>query len=459
MAEEEIHGFDAATADALLALLGNQAAQQLPAMQVPGSTDLDDRPGVWVRNTANEAAPPFACLAVVTRNATASTDMADAGGIVLDIEKPSATYRELHLFNGMNEIPAGELGYVYLDQLTVLHDPGWTLATGDLGGPRSGYWTIHKDYSPIVAIRGTAIADSYIAAVTRIARNRIFPVTLGSSVTDGGTAASVSLPDGRTVSAVNKSGMTLTAGNATVYQSLHDGAWYLTGARSSGGGGGGGSPDVWHVTSDQDFGPTDTATGLSVPGTAGVDVTNWGYTAIETGDRILVWLDADDGQYYALRGPTVPRMFKATLGGSLSSSTGTISVSTTGALDGGSHPGSVTANNTYHLSGANTAPCLITEDYSSGSLAYLLVQVYHVVKTIVQDVDWSSPNLRKITQDITVMHQADPAAPSNVLTFTQVTYVEDVYDDTTALKQYVNTCYVVSAGTHSSESIITIDEC
>ena len=77
--------------------------------------------------------------------------------------------------------------------------------------------------------------------------SNIFPVGISGTVA-GGAPTSVTLPDGRTVSATNQTTATLSV-RGSVYQAQHNKQWYLTGAApGEEGGGGGESTDIKVVT-------------------------------------------------------------------------------------------------------------------------------------------------------------------------------------------------------------------
>ncbi|REK19176.1 MAG: hypothetical protein DWQ37_01935 [Planctomycetota bacterium] len=326
----------------------------------------------------------------------------------------------------------------------------------------------------------------------RTAHNRLYPVTLSGNVADGGTLA-VTLPDGRGVTATNWSGATLTAGRALAWQSFADGAWYLMGTRSGEAGGG----SVWHGTAVDAIAPGASAT-VALPDASQVEATNWSDDVpIAAGDKVLLWQDAHDANYYCLRagylrwyhalinmeGGLLPtdaaatidnatclsdgsnpaitsadnlyelhaddndeclivespgygtgyvlvqvdqrhrpaRWFRASMGVTLSAETASAAAATTAALDGGSHPGSITVKNLYGLAAANLSPVLVVEDRSSDPFApeYILVQVPHAVREVLTSVDWNSPELKKTPRDIVAIDGGSPKTPETVFTATE----------------------------------------
>lgn len=277
----------------------------------------------------------------------------------------------------------------------------------------------------------------------------VFHVTLSASVASGGTIA-VTLPTGLVVTATNQNPGTLDAGRATIYQDRSNQTWYLTAA-------GTGQDKTAIVTV---YGPTPQEATCLWPGK--IAVPNESATAYcsdqfpNGGDCWLVVLNSEGGStsatkaslsvgehylgrevgsiadvpVYAIRifSERGSRRFRASLGGTLLSATATLSVTTTAALDGGDHPGAVTAENYQHLSAANGSPCLIEEDWSIGSPGYLIYQVNHVVKTEVQGLFYDSDDriLQYRTQDITVMHQGDPSALIDLIVAERDEMVEEV---------------------------------
>lgn len=73
-------------------------------------------------------------------------------------------------------------------------------------------------------------------------RNMIWHVTIGSVA--AGASTSVTLGDGRSVTAINNGPNTLTAGGAACYQDVTDGLFYLATGGGSGGGGGSSIVDI-----------------------------------------------------------------------------------------------------------------------------------------------------------------------------------------------------------------------
>jgi hypothetical protein len=142
------------------------------------------------------------------------------------------------------------------------------------------------------------ISETDVYAI-RIENTFIHPVTLSGSVADGASIA-VTIPTG-SVSATNKSGQTLSPGNATAYRNQTDLAWYLTGAAAPSPG----TTEVWHAFSEEEIMPG-AAGDVLLPdvgiGVAGVvSATNWSnFSRILTEQRVLCWQDPTDDLYYCI---------------------------------------------------------------------------------------------------------------------------------------------------------------
>ncbi|MEX0675970.1 MAG: hypothetical protein WD063_02765 [Pirellulales bacterium] len=293
----------------------------------------------------------------------------------------------------------------------------------------------------------------------RCLQNRVYHVTyLGGGIAAGATG-SVTLPDGRTVTATNWSTDTTidTNDKCLCWQDFTNSAWYLVKS------GGGGTDRVWYGTAVDPMAPGATGTVTKSDSTT-PEATNWSDdVSIQTSDKIFIWLDSFDNNHYCIKsGGAVCRWFNATITGSpadLHSADASHQVTTYEALDGGAHPGVITGVNKYRLSGQVGDEVSIAQNLAAGT--YQIQQVRHVVKTLVQNIDWTSPNLRKTTQDVTVMHEAAPAAPANILTAVLTEYVVDVnynagtnalsYDTRQAL------VFVDAAGT-SGNAILTAQD-
>jgi hypothetical protein len=202
------------------------------------------------------------------------------------------------------------------------------------------------------------------------AHNRVYPVNTTGAVADGVTVA-VALPDGRTVTATNWSGAALSAGRAMAWQSFWNGNWYLMGAR--GGEPGGGS--VWWAFAVDDIDREASGTVL-LSSTDEVEAMNWSDDVdIKAGDRILVWQDAEDHEYYCLRAGYL-KWFHALVNmeGGFDPSNAAVTVDNVTCLSDGSTPAITAIDNVYNLTGADNDDCLFVESPEYGT-GYQLVQV------------------------------------------------------------------------------------
>lgn len=279
---------------------------------------------------------------------------------------------------------------------------------GDLTGTTSSKYAVEA--SGKTAPDGTIVFirnyhDYYIFSLP----SQIFAITIGSSVSAGSTIA-VTLPNGDSVNATNWTQQTFTSGNkVTVYQDSLSGLWYLVSAKNTDSEPTEGGCCLWSSTAFDDIAAGDVGT-VFLSDESEVEATNWSDDVDIVGnDKIHVYFDPYLEEYFIIKsggGDGGPRWFKGTLGSTLLVTDTTVSVTTTGALDGGSHPGSVTAINEYRLSAPNDSmPCLIAEDYSSEGEepTYLLVQVRHVARGIVVDVRMDGDDLKQDTKTISAL--------------------------------------------------------
>lgn len=241
----------------------------------------------------------------------------------------------------------------------------------------------------------------------RVLANRCYHVTIGSPGIGAGATGSVTLPspDGRTVTAVNWSSDTpLASGDKCLcWQDFTDSVFYLI---KSGGGGA-----IWHSTAFDDIAPGDTGT-VFLSDESEVEATNWSDDApIAANDKIHVYRDPVDDEYYAIKSGGGIRWFKGELTAKLDNTDPTASVNTLAALDGGDHPGEITADNYYGLAGTYPSPVLVTEDLSGteGSSGYILVQVRHVELDADEDVLMDGLDLKQKKRKHVVMTSKDQA--------------------------------------------------
>jgi hypothetical protein len=231
--------------------------------------------------------------------------------------------------------------------------------------------------------------------------NHCYHVTLGVAIGAGATG-SVSLPDGRVVTAKNWSAdTTLTVGDkCQCFQDLTDGLWYLVKTGSA--------TKIWHSLAIDDIAAG--ATGTVELSTGGeVEATNWsddvGITgSVEGGDKIHVYQDPFDSAYYAIKsggggGVVLCRTTLNTL--SVSDTTGT-TASDMERLDTGEvlESTGATVDNPLGLACVSGGEAIIAVDNTSGSAnGYTIMQVQHISQaTVINSLVDSTTNTSKIQQ-------------------------------------------------------------
>jgi hypothetical protein len=113
-------------------------------------------------------------------------------------------------------------------------------------------------------------------------------------------------------------------------------------------------------------------------------------------------------------------LFKGTLGGSLTNSSSTVSVSSLSAFGSGAAPtGSVTANNPLGLAGSSGDSCVVVQNNSSTSPTYDLLAVKQHVYTLVTDVAFDGTSEKQTKRDLVGMANAAAGSPATIWTGTE----------------------------------------
>lgn len=315
----------------------------------------------------------------------------------------------------------------------------------------------HADDKPVYAIR--------------IENNQIYHVTLSGNIAAGMTGT-VTLPinGGLAVTARNWSDVDYLAGDkVSVYQDLTNNQWYAIKA--------GGASTMTRLVKTTTTHPPDTVHDVNVwVGTPGSEVvstgpivlsaTNKSTRTIPANSFCLATLtnvadagDPNDFQWYIipLSSGTGARLFKGTLTGSLSSSSGTIGLSSVIAYDNGSTPGTLTANNVLALAAPSSSIGIVVLDEASGE--YDLINVRHVVRPVVTDMAFTGTQLTVDLKSLVTMDDNDDQDDLEVFTVVQQVVVYDVYLDGLDLKQITGTVTVFAATLGDEGLIVEGDNC
>lgn len=295
--------------------------------------------------------------------------------------------------------------------------------------------------------------------------NYCYHVTLTAGISPGGSG-SVTLPDGRTVTATNWSSDTpLVLGDVCLcFEDLVDSTFYLIKT--------GGEPQtrIWHSTAIDDVAAGATAT-VELSDSTQVEATNWSDDVdISANDKIHVYEDPFDSLYYAIKsgGTGGTRWFKANLTGTLESTDTSASVGSVVALDGDTAPAITTATNWLKKAGTNGSVVAIVEDLSGEEPAYLLMDVIHKEVSVDIAVEVDDPDdptvLRQWKRTICVMSGNDDSNPEDIVELEDVEVDTNVKTDSggnpTKLQQTKRTIKSFPKPDDTADSdVIGIEEC
>jgi hypothetical protein len=293
----------------------------------------------------------------------------------------------------------------------------------------------------------------------RCNQNRVYHCTYAGSLLLAGSTGGVTLPDGRAATFINWSTDTTinTNDKILVWQDFTDGGFF--GIRS----GDANIDRVWHGAAQENIAAG--AAGDVILGDATVlSATNWsnGGADIADGDYVLVWQDPIDNLYYCIKsgGTGGARMFDCYLNADLASIDPTIEVAGLSAYDSGPLPADPLAgvSNRWHLSGKPADPAVIV--YHPGADEYRLLQVNHVVREVLVDVEYDAAThaLRKKTQGITALHEADAGAFVAYKTAVETDLVVDVFFDGQLRQSIRSSAYVLEAPAAADVAVLAFSE-
>jgi hypothetical protein len=364
-------------------------------------------------NTSGETIPAFAVMAV--------RGVAYENGIAfLQCDKPSAAFVRQYAVNNIYSVPPGLRGTCFRGgEVRALYDVG-SPAAGEGWGPKPGQWSLSKGYPAAAGAVGIvdAAAKVLLGSLREIDRMLVkTTAAVGTNVTTvtytiyGGTLGA-EVPLGFTsVPPARNRGRPIASGEWALLVWVNNG-WELREVEA-------GVDRVWYALAVDTIAPGATGTVLLADLTTR-EATNWSLdVTISAGERIFVWLDSIDNIYLCIKGgggEETSRRFKATLGGTLENGTASVSVTTTAAFDGGSHPGNVTAQNPEGLAADNGSLVFIEEDWSEDPLEYVIYQVHHVEKTALEDVRYDKPELIQRPRTIVTMQGNDDVEDDTILT-------------------------------------------
>lgn len=281
-------------------------------------------------------------------------------------------------------------------------------------GPVSGSFAVSTTGAPYFTVVGVSTQFSLVDVVPYQPAT-ISPVTLGAQLANS-ASVTVTLSDGRQVSATNKSGQTLEIGNALCVADPFDGTHYLTGSAAPSTSG---ERFIWRCTLNDNIAPN--ATGSiqlsdTTIGTAGlVTATNWSLSHYANlSSRGVAWKDTNGSYYFH---PEARRWWMADLNAGLSSTGLTAEIANPIAIDGGSTLGPTTAlDNQFGDYGKAGDRVLFLETPNAGSAKYALVRVFNrtprLYKAVLASGGIASTSVTGTVESIVALDGAP--APSTV---------------------------------------------
>jgi hypothetical protein len=339
-------------------------------------------------NVSGETIPAFAAMAII--------GLVHENGIAfLECGKPSTTFVREYAVNNMFDVPAGLRGTCFrAGDLRVLYDAD-APAAGEGWGPKPAQWSLSRGY-PGFSIQGIVdsqhrLAKTFIEPIDQVLIKTTAPVAAGATTADyrvyAGTFGSETDAGFTTVpTASNRTGQSLAI-DEWGWLAWTGGGWELRCNQNR----------VYHGTYVDSPLPAGAAGSITLPDGRTVGFLNWSTdTILDTNDRILIWQDFTDGNFYGIRsGAARVRWFHATLASpGLSSADPIANVTTTAALDGGAHPGSVTANNTWGCAGQTGTAALVVRD-AWGNYELVKVKAFAVEATTEIKYDETSERILK----------------------------------------------------------------
>lgn len=100
---------------------------------------------VWVpwKNTSSETCPAFGCFRVT-----------DNTGYIIQGTKPDSTLGKVYGFNSQTATPPGKTGMACFGPIAIAKYDTGTPANGEGWGPKSGQWTLSKNYPKAATVNG-----------------------------------------------------------------------------------------------------------------------------------------------------------------------------------------------------------------------------------------------------------------------------------------------------------------
>jgi len=333
------------------------------------SSPTQERPTIKWRNDSGETAPDGAIIRF-----TGAVEVDNA--VLLTGNKPDTTLR-LHYGVAMGPVANGAIGDC------TIHEPArarylssdGTPAFGQTWGIEPGQWYLRKgrygfqvlgdpaDNRVLAIQRPSSIVGKFASPVAAASGNTPTSGTLTLWYFNGSAFAATSL----TTTAYNFS-KSIEAGQLVACH-LSDGIWCVDAPSE------GGDSKVWHATAQEDLTPGFGTGDVLLPDSSIVQAMNWsdGVT-IKNGDKIIVFQDPADSNYYAFN-PAGCRWLEGRLDGDLSSDDTDAVVDGLIYVDTGTESPLTTVRNPFELRGNDNDRVLVLQTNGIGSPAHVLVQV------------------------------------------------------------------------------------
>jgi hypothetical protein len=482
-----------------------QKLKQSPIHHARYINDTVDVVNAWKEGRVGASARPASARRstnqVEIKNLTGSDrqlgDVVELGGHLLTDVTQDYPWLEGNTFAGTKRrkfailaeaIPAGTIDTAQTDGVCIARvnvtDTNHTHAI-----PVAGYYTLSS--APIGPVEfllpPTATGEQLLWVRIDQSENFCYAAMLDASVDDGDTA-SVTLSDGRTESAVNRSGVTLAAGNAVVIQDLVTGEYMLVGGGTSEGTPAIDPGAIVRVNAATANPSTCLWSGkvVAVSGMPSGACTN--PFAIAADCHLLVlnsnggsWDAAEDkvtlavgdhyiGRYvfdvgglpvYAIRHTPKPAtvLYKGTLAGTLLHASATCSVDNLQSYSELPAPsGAITANNIRKFAGTTGDTCVVIENNSVTPPTYDLLAVQWDELERVTDLTYSAPTLTEHKRKF-LGKNTNSETTENTALFspTLQSLVTDVsYNAAThTLQKTVRVTSVLSVGSPTTSTVLT----
>jgi len=333
------------------------------------SSPVRDTPTIKWRNDSGETAPDGAIIRF-----TGAVEVDNA--VLLTGNKPDTTLR-LHYGVAIGPVANGAIGDC------TIHEPArarylssdGTPAFGQTWGIEPGQWYLRKgrygfqvlgdpaDNRVLAIQRPSSIVGKFASPVSEASGDTPTSGTLTLWYFNGSAFAATSL----TTTAYNFS-KSIEAGQLVACH-LSDGIWCVEAPGESG------ESKVWHATAQEDLTPGFGTGDVLLPDSSVVQAMNWsdGVT-IKDGDKIIVFQDPADDNYYAFN-PAGCRWLEGRLDGSLSSDDTDAVVDGLIYVDTGSDSPLTTVRNPFELRGSDNDRILVLQTNAIGEPLHVLVQV------------------------------------------------------------------------------------